>query len=162
MNKANNTTGYSMTYDAGSTGQLTGKKADYISDQQKYKSYGAPVVWTFHWQGYGSYKISVNTGGETEKWLKYDSTGLFVVDESEASVVNLTAGTGDYAGRIRISPILDNGISSISKNSRNNFQRGTISFSEVLTNAQYWHELITFNLNDPYNLDGKKSVCCII
>lgn len=159
INKVNDAAAYSMTYDAKSTTQLNGKKADCVSGEPKYKSYGSPVGWTFHWQGYGSYKISVDTGADSEKWLKFNSSGLSVVDESEATVVNVTAGTGSYEGKIRISPVLDNSVSAISRNNSGNeyyFQRGTNSFTDFLSKGQYWHELITFNLNDPYKLNGKK------
>lgn len=155
MNKSNDTTGYSMTYDAGSTSQLNGKKADYVSGETKYKSYGAPVGWTFHWQGYANYKISVDTGGGIIKWLKFNNLGVSVVDESEATIFNISTGTGDYAGKIRICPVLDNAISSITRSNSGSeyfFQRGTSNNP----NGQYWHDLVKYDLNDPYKLNGKK------
>lgn len=149
-----NSTGYAMMSEAHGDTKLTGKTATHVSGEQKYTAPGSPTGWTFHWDGYANYNISVIADGVT-KWLKFDTAGLSLVDESAATPVTVTVGEGAYAGKISISPLLDDKISAISRNS-NVFQRGTPSYTSLSTDGVYWHDLVTFSLNDPYKLDGKK------
>ncbi|MBQ8927180.1 MAG: hypothetical protein IJ055_02755 [Oscillospiraceae bacterium] len=151
MNR-NNALGYAMMAEAETAAALRNQNATFDSDALQYKSFGAISGWTFHWQGYANYTLSATAADGTERWIKFDSTGISLVDASEATPITVEVNTGNFPGRIRIIPYLDNNISSLQ---RANANFGRNINSNYATGGQYWHDLVTFTLDDPYSLDGK-------
>ena len=88
-------------------------------------------MWTFHSEKEDYYTISVVSGGET-KYLKING-GISLVDKSDASLVKVTPGTDDNAGKIRLS--VDNKVIKFSSSS---FQSASLSLD-----SSVWLNLTT-------------------
>jgi fibro-slime domain-containing protein len=56
-------------------------------------------MWTFEWVKQDKYKLKT-TVGEGTKYLKVDANGLTLVDENDASELQVIPGTGAHAGEI--------------------------------------------------------------
>ena len=136
-------------------GSLSGLAATY-SDASGTGVYTTQLVvpgWTFHWQGNANYKLSADLGNGITKWLRFTSSGVSLVDETQATDVNVMVDGTDHPGKIQIRPLLDNSISALGKDG-NNHKRQAKSFSD-LTGSQFWYDTVTVGMNDPYKLNGK-------
>lgn len=136
-------------------GSLSGLAATYSDSSGKgvYTTQRVVPGWTFHWQGNANYKLSANMGNGITKWLSITSSGVSLVDESQATAVNVIVDGTDHHGKIQIRPLLDTSISALGKDG-NNHKRQTKSFSD-LTGSQFWYDLVKVSANDPYKLNGK-------
>lgn len=151
INQINSTSGNAVLTE----GSLSGRAATY-SDSSGKGVYTTQLVvpgWTFHWQENANYKLSANMGNGITKWLRFNTSGVALVDESQATAVNVIVDETDHPGKIQIRPLLDNSISALGKDG-NNHKRQSKSFSD-LTGSQFWYDLVKVGMNDPYKLNGK-------
>lgn len=151
INQINSTSGNAVLTE----GSLSGLAATYSDSSGKgvYTTQRVVPGWTFHWQGNANYKLSANMGNGITKWLSFTSSGVALVDESQATAVNVIVDVTDHHGKIQIRPLLDTSISALGKDG-NNHKRQTKSFSD-LTGSQFWYDLVKVSANDPYKLNGK-------
>ena len=151
MNRNSATTGSAMMAQAMSATTLERLGAAFDSAALQYQTQGVPSVWTFHWTGeYANYTISVTQSDGTEKWLKFDFDGLSLVGAADAVPVTV-AVSDSYPGQVRIIPYHDTGVGSLERTGTSFAKKQQVNTAQ----ASFWHDLVTFEEEDPYNLDGK-------
>ena len=131
--------------------------ADTGKKQYSYAYSGSFIPgYTFHSVGAGKYKISVSTGSGI-KYIKMNEVSkVSLVDEGDASEIEITAGSGSYAGKVKLSSTVNSG----GNNLRLSLYRDGTKFTSVNDNAtnkveaNKWQDLSNL-APDAYALEGK-------